>query len=334
MSAEVRKFIESCSTCSNYADRQPEERLYMYDVPCRLWQKVGSDLFIYEDRHYLVTSDYLSGFFELDYLPSTDAKTVIAKIKHHFAWHGIPDTFVSDGGPQYTSSEIKTFGKSWGFSDEFSSPGNSKANGVSEAVVKQAKRLMRLKSSPPQILFGRRTKTQIPTTAELLKPNSASSIEGEIRKKQHMKIETAARLNANRKELKPLQRGDVVRVQPTQHGDRAWQPATVVKRLEERTFKIQTPNGMRLRRNRQQLRLKPHGVREAPSRSGTDPPMGSPGISVANDKIIVDQPLVPSKADDIPPHPSASLPVVTDPQPSSYVTRAGRVVKPPNKLSL
>jgi transposase InsO family protein len=96
-------------------------------------EKVGADLFSYKERQYLVTSDYFSGFFELDFIPQTNSNTVITKMKHHFARHGIPDKVISDGGPQFTSAEFKSFETQWGFSHEFSSPGNSKANGVAEA---------------------------------------------------------------------------------------------------------------------------------------------------------------------------------------------------------
>ena len=55
----------------------------------------------------------------------------------------MPDTVISDGGPQYTSKKFKMFGEKWGFSHEMSSPGDSKAYGAAEAAVKIAKRLLR-----------------------------------------------------------------------------------------------------------------------------------------------------------------------------------------------
>ena len=55
----------------------------------------------------------------------------------------MPDTVISDGGPQYTSHKFKMFSEKWGFSHEMSSPGNSKANGAAEAAVNIAKRLLR-----------------------------------------------------------------------------------------------------------------------------------------------------------------------------------------------
>ena len=46
------------------------------DVP---WQKVGTDLFSWSGKDYMVTTDYHSGFFTLDYLPDT------GKLKNDFS---------------------------------------------------------------------------------------------------------------------------------------------------------------------------------------------------------------------------------------------------------
>ena len=32
-----------------------------------------------------------------------------------FAWYGVPDTLVSDNGPQFASAEFATFARTWGF---------------------------------------------------------------------------------------------------------------------------------------------------------------------------------------------------------------------------
>ena len=353
MSSEIRVLCESCGTCATYADKQAPETLFMHDIPDRPWQMVGTDLLSYKDRDYLVTSDYYSGFFELDFLPQTHSSTVITKLKHHFARHGIPDTLVSDGGPQYTSTEFKKFENQWGFDHDFSSPGNSKANGLAESAVKQAKRLLRkcrhrnedpylgllnlrntptegLNCSPNQRLFGRRTKTQIPTTAELLKPGSAPSLKSQIEKKQNRKIDTAVRMNANRHDLKPLQPGDAVRLQPIQRGDKEWKPATVTKQLKPRTYEVKTPDGKSLRRNRQQLRHKPHGecttpaVGKSPNHSGQSVLNNENGqksempLASKNKTVAPPTPVKPDSATDN--SANADAP---------YVTRSGRVSRPP-----
>jgi len=137
--------------------------------------------------------DYYSNFFEVDYLTDSTADIVVTKLKAHFARHGIPDTLVSDNGPQFSAFKFKEFSQKWGFTHVTSAPGNSRANGAAEAAVKIAKRVMKrsvragedpylgllnqrntptesVGSSPVQRLFGRRTKSDIPMTQSLLKP--------------------------------------------------------------------------------------------------------------------------------------------------------------------
>ena len=94
MSSELRQFVESCSVCATYSDQQSPEPVSMHDVCHRPWEKAGTDLFTIHGRNYLVTVDYYSKFFEVDYLPETTSDMVITKLKHHFARHGIPDVVV------------------------------------------------------------------------------------------------------------------------------------------------------------------------------------------------------------------------------------------------
>ena len=114
-----------------------------HEVTTRPWQKVGSDLFTLNERNYLITVDYYSNYWEIDRLDDTTAKTIINKTKAHFARHGIPDIYVSNNGPQYTSEEFQNFSNTWEFEHCTSAPGNSKANGMAESAVKTAKNLLR-----------------------------------------------------------------------------------------------------------------------------------------------------------------------------------------------
>ena len=92
LSKEIRQLVESCKTCARHANKQQPETLHMHPVPDRPWAKVGTDLFTISGRDYLVTVDYFSNFYEIDFLADTLLETIIGKLKNHFARHGIPDT--------------------------------------------------------------------------------------------------------------------------------------------------------------------------------------------------------------------------------------------------
>ena len=101
------------------------------------------DLFDLNGKEYLVVSDYFSNFFEINYLEDEKASTVIRKLKEHFARYGIPDSVVTDNGPQFSSDKFRKFAEEWEFTVCPSSPGHQQANGAAEAAVKTAKKLLR-----------------------------------------------------------------------------------------------------------------------------------------------------------------------------------------------
>ncbi|KAJ8018722.1 hypothetical protein HOLleu_43135 [Holothuria leucospilota] len=58
MSSEIRQFVESCGTGAAFSDKQASKPLFMHPVPGRPCEKVGSDLFTFSGRDYLITVDY------------------------------------------------------------------------------------------------------------------------------------------------------------------------------------------------------------------------------------------------------------------------------------
>ena len=70
----------------------------------------------------MVTVDYYSSFFEVDFLSTKTADEVIRKLKAHLARHGIPDQFVSDNGQPFVSDKFCEFTNAYGFDHVTSSP--------------------------------------------------------------------------------------------------------------------------------------------------------------------------------------------------------------------
>ena len=92
----MRELVSRCSICNTYQPRQSKEPLISHETPALPWSKVGVDLFVFENRTYLITVDYYSNFFKVDYLTSTTATAVIKKLKEQFSCHGIPETVFTD----------------------------------------------------------------------------------------------------------------------------------------------------------------------------------------------------------------------------------------------
>ena len=276
MSAEIKELITSCEICRNYETTPQKETLMSHEMTTRPWEQIGADLFTLDGKDYLVTSDYYSNFFEIDRLSNTRASTVILKLKNHFARYGCPERVISDNGPQFSSEEFAQFANQWDFVHRTSSPGNSKANGKAESAVKTAKGLLRkaidastdpylafldyrntptqgMESSPAQRLLNRRTRTLLPATKQLLQPRVVFP-DAEIKDLKKRQQQQAKYYNRSAKDLPPLEEGDTVRMKPFQLGKKTWKKATVVERLDERSYKLEAPEGDTYRRNRCHLR--------------------------------------------------------------------------------
>ena len=88
------------------------------------------DLFGYSSQTYLLVTDFYSMSFEIELLRLNTAIGIVNNLKKMFATFGIPETAVSDNGPQYSNTrnlfsnnyEFKKFTEEWGFSHTTSSP--------------------------------------------------------------------------------------------------------------------------------------------------------------------------------------------------------------------
>ncbi|XP_041362008.1 uncharacterized protein K02A2.6-like [Gigantopelta aegis] len=275
MSQEIKEWIGTCETCHDFEQSQPNETLMSYDIPERAWEKIGTDLLSYHGKDYLITVCYKSNFWEIDRLYDTKAKTVITKLKAHFARYGIPDYIVSDNGPQFSSDEFHKFMKKWGITHTPTSPYNSKANGKVESAVKSAKRMLRktskshedqylallnirntptqgVDSSPAQRLLGRRTKTILPTSRNLLKPGNIQN-ERETEQLRSNQKRQANYYNKSAHDLPVLKKGDTVRMKPFRTGEKFWKKAEVTRRLDERSYELRSGETF-YRRNRVHLK--------------------------------------------------------------------------------
>ena len=70
----------------------------------------------------MVISDYYSKYTEVARLNTTTSRSVIKEMKAVFARFGVPDTLITDNGPQFSSAEFAVFAKTWRFDHKTSSP--------------------------------------------------------------------------------------------------------------------------------------------------------------------------------------------------------------------
>jgi len=273
MATEIKELVEKCSVCAEYQTKNAKEPMQTHKIPDRPWSRVGVDLFALQGRNYLVLVDYYSDFIEVDELvDGTTSTEVIQLLKHQFSRHGLPDTLVSDNGPQFACKEFNQFSTAWEFDHVSSSPLHPKANGKAESSVKIVKQLFKkakadgqdpliallnyrntptegLDSSPAQRLMSRRTRTLLPTVSSLLYPQIATDVPMKIEQKRR---QTKFFYDKSAKILPQIEVGQDVRVAPLQRNQQ-WRSGTCLDRLSDRSYLIDVGNKV-IRRNRQALK--------------------------------------------------------------------------------
>lgn len=159
------------------------------ELPQRPWQKLGADLFTLKGKMYLVVIDYYSRYVEVANISLTKSADVTVHLQSMFAHHGVPETLVTDNGPQFAAHSFSTFAANYGFKHVTSSPKFPQSNGEAERAVQTAKNLLTKAEdpylallsyrstplqngfSPAELLMGRRLRTTVPTLPSLLNPS-------------------------------------------------------------------------------------------------------------------------------------------------------------------
>ena len=114
LSRQLEELVKNCITCVK-AQKQRAQPLVTTTFPELPWQKVATDLFEWRKENYLLIIDYYSRFIEIAQLKRTTAEEVIQHTKSIFTRHGIPESVISDNGPQYSADAYKQFAKEYRF---------------------------------------------------------------------------------------------------------------------------------------------------------------------------------------------------------------------------
>ena len=93
--------------------------------------------------------------------------------------------------------------------------------------------------SPAQRIFGRRTKSLLPTAEHLLKPRYADRTKEKLYERKERQTHY---YNRGAKELKPLSVGDTVRIRPAGN-EKGWKKAFVQEQSDVRSYKVRTEDG-------------------------------------------------------------------------------------------
>ena len=229
-----------------------------------------------------------------------------------------------------------------------SPPYHYQSNGKVESAVKPAKKILQAclasganaylallvvrntpqvihKTSPAQRLFNCRTKTPLPTVEKLLQPAINSKAMEDLQKKKYDK---------RARELSPLRKGEMVKMQPTIEGKRIWKRGKVIRKVGIRSYEIES-NGRKYTRNGKFLRR----LTTATEENGYSTEEES--LTSERDDNVDEEVNIPESAELIPEclETKATSTIgtriaVRATTSSNYTTGSGRLIKKPNRLGL
>ncbi|UYV68412.1 K02A2.6-like [Cordylochernes scorpioides] len=165
ISEEIAETVRKCSVCIQEAVSK-HEPLIPTNFPTRPWQRIGMDLFKFENKWYLVVIDYYSRFPEMIQLDRLTASVVVRTCKSIFARHGIPETVVSDNGTQFGAAQAGV---------KIAKLILKKNQDPSLGLLEYRSTPLENGYSPAELLMGRKLRTTLPIAPENLNPKLVDS---------------------------------------------------------------------------------------------------------------------------------------------------------------
>ncbi|XP_058023905.1 uncharacterized protein K02A2.6-like [Ahaetulla prasina] len=140
MDKEISDRVGKCQACQESRPLPPTAPIREWEKPQGPWSRIHIDFAgPFHGQTFLVVVDAYSKWLEIILMRSTTAESVISVLRHLFVTHGLPDTLVSDNGPQFTATQFEGYLAEEGIRHVLSAPFHPATNGLAERFVRSAK---------------------------------------------------------------------------------------------------------------------------------------------------------------------------------------------------
>ena len=266
MDRELEDAVKKCQQCQLHQKAPAEAPLHPWEWPGQPWSRVHIDYAgPYKGHMYLVVIDAHSKWMEVHIMRSTTSAATIVKLKEIFATHGLPETIVSDNGPNFTSAEFENFLSKNGVKHTKVLPYHPASNGQAERAVrafkakekmeegtmqdKLSRYLLKYRTTPhmttgvppAELLMKRKLKTKL----DLIVPNTASL----VRQKQERQKQT----HDHHAKHRDFEASDPVFIKDFS-SPKSWQKGTVVQTTGPISALVELPDGRVVRQHQDHVR--------------------------------------------------------------------------------
>ncbi|XP_064476257.1 uncharacterized protein K02A2.6-like [Ornithodoros turicata] len=246
---DIEDLVSSCEDCQQQRSVSTVAPVHPWASPTKPWQRIHLDfLGSFQRTNYLVAVDAHSKWPEVFEMKSTTSEATIRNVRELFARFGMPETIVTDNGPQFCSLEFEAFLKMNGVKHVRCAPYHPSSNGLAERFVRTVNEALRkdmhrpadirlasfllsyrntahatTQQSPAQLLLNRNLRTRL----DCLKP----STEDVVRRKLF------TQMLGRRSQERFFATGEHVYVRNFRNGPR-WLPATVLEKTGPVTYRV------------------------------------------------------------------------------------------------
>jgi len=184
---QIEETVKQCEKCQQSRSSPPPAPLHPWSWPTRPWTRLHMDYAgPKEGRMFLVIIDAHSKWLEVIPMKTATALTTVQQLRTVFARFGVPESVVTDNGPQVVGREFEQFCNRNGIRHVKVAPYHPASNGLAERAVRTFKqgfqkyaegtvedRIARFLlhyrmiphsttgTSPAQLLFGRQLQTRL-----------------------------------------------------------------------------------------------------------------------------------------------------------------------------
>ncbi|CAL8135317.1 unnamed protein product [Orchesella dallaii] len=352
---DIENLVEACTSCAVNKDNPAEAPLHPWSYPEKPWQRLHLDLAgPFKNNMWLIIVDAYSKWPEVYKMgKETTSSKIISCVRESFCRFGIPETIVTDNGPQFVSREFEKFCVDNGVRHTTSSAYHPRSNGEAERFIRTFKNAMNRSTEADltlclcQFLITYRSTPHATTDAapaELLMKRNIRTLFDLIRPDVNSKVrknqEKSKEQFDNKTPLREFQPGQQVWVQSFSKGQPTWSLGRVKQATGPVSYQVEVEGRIMKRHVDHMLCGEAATVRES------DKPPSCPPTAV-NSPVLIPTPspcstiVMPSPV--VPGSPEATPPaIVPDPvavetptssqqqQGRRYETRPNR--KPPIRL--
>ncbi|XP_051962904.1 uncharacterized protein K02A2.6-like [Xyrauchen texanus] len=266
--SQIEEKSKTCMSCQQNQKSPCLSPLHPWAWPEAPWHRIHIDFAgPFEGRMFLVVVDAHSKWPEVHVMDSTTSSKTIQVLRGLFSRYGIPETLVSDNGPQFTSEEFGSFLKTNGVKHVRSAPFHPATNGLAERFVQTFKHSLKAskepvplqqrldsfllqyrntphsttKETPAMLFLHRRLRTRL----DLLKPSVKLTVE------QAQKVQCSYHaLHAKHRDFNV---GDSVLVRDYRRGEEKWKTGTVSSQSGPVSYTVQVDGSQSWKRHADQM---------------------------------------------------------------------------------